>query len=283
MKFNCSFRSRKWLVIMAAVLAIAWLSLRRPSPGAPSPVRTACQSPQSHSLVHQHSQSLGVSGGAAMSQAKKYPLPTRSQPSLERVLEWADLEYNLLRPPEELKAVNWAGERILGTRIQALESDNLISFLTEYPYSSHEVMGVMYRGDYTEVHLLIYGHSKDSDNGETSMKLVIKSDGLEHGPYISVDQVLKWANLPQELAVDPAGIEVGEADGKTTFGDMVMVENGAALKEFLSDHGYSRHEVIRVDHRDGDSATELVIQIIGKDGETMQLEFYADGHVMGQG
>lgn len=98
----------------------------------------------------------------------------------------------------------------------------------------------------------------------------------------SAGNVVTWAQLDDHFRHRTAELEVGQADGKTLLGRLVMLENGAEAADFLKTHGCTQiSEVVGV--RKLNTALEVEVEITGKDGKKLILILKSDGTPQGEG
>ena len=91
-----------------------------------------------------------------------------------------------------------------------------------------------------------------------------------------------WAQLDDYFRHRTAELEVGQADGKTLLGRLVMLENGAEATDFLKTHGCTQISGV-VGVRKLKTALEVEVEITGKDGKKLILILKSDGTPQGEG
>ena len=107
----------------------------------------------------------------------------------------------------------------------------------------------------------------------------IRSSG-ERG--FSAGDVVTWAQLDDHFRDRTAKLEVGQADGKTLLGRLVILENGAEAADFLKAHGCAKISG-PIGVRKLPSALQVDIELTGKDGEKLILILTSDGTPAGEG
>jgi hypothetical protein len=107
----------------------------------------------------------------------------------------------------------------------------------------------------------------------------IRSSG-ERG--FSAGDVVTWAQLDDHFRDRTAKLEVGQADGKTLLGRLVILENGAEAADFLKAHGCAQISG-PIGVRKLPSALQVDIELTGKDGEKLILILTSDGTPAGEG
>ena len=108
---------------------------------------------------------------------------------------------------------------------------------------------------------------------------VIRSAGEK--PF-SAGDVIIWAQLDDTFLDRSAKLGVGQADGKTLLGRLVMLENGAEAQDFLKAHGCAQISG-PIGVRKLPTALEVEVEIIGKDGKKLVLILKSDGTPAGEG
>jgi hypothetical protein len=98
----------------------------------------------------------------------------------------------------------------------------------------------------------------------------------------SAGDVVTWAQLDDHFRDRTAKLEIGQADGKTLLGRLVMLENGAEAADFLKAHGCAQISG-PVGIRKLPSALQVDIELTGKDGEKLILILTSDGTPAGEG
>jgi len=98
----------------------------------------------------------------------------------------------------------------------------------------------------------------------------------------SAGDVVTWAQLDDHFRDRTAKLEVGQADGKTLLGRLVMLENGAEAADFLKAHGCAQISGPK-GVRKLPTALEVEVEITGKDGEKLILILTSDGTPAGEG
>ena len=107
----------------------------------------------------------------------------------------------------------------------------------------------------------------------------IRSSG-ERG--FSAGDVVTWAQLDDHLRDRTAKLEVGQADGKTLLGRLVILENGAEAADFLKAHGCAQISG-PIGVRKLPTALQVDIELTGKDGQKLILILTSDGTPAGEG
>jgi hypothetical protein len=107
----------------------------------------------------------------------------------------------------------------------------------------------------------------------------IRSSG-ERG--FSAGDVVTWAQLDDHFRDRTAKLEVGQADGKTLLGRLVILENGAEAADFLKAHGCAQISG-PIGVRKLPSALQVDIELTGKDGQKLILILKSDGTPAGEG
>ena len=107
----------------------------------------------------------------------------------------------------------------------------------------------------------------------------VRSSG-ERG--FSAGDVVTWAQLDDHFRDRTAKLEVGQADGKTLLGRLVVLENGAEAADFLKAHGCAQISG-PIGVRKLPSALQVDIELTGKDGEKLILILTSDGTPAGEG
>jgi hypothetical protein len=107
----------------------------------------------------------------------------------------------------------------------------------------------------------------------------IRSSG-ERG--FSAGDVVTWAQLDDHFRDRTAKLEVGQADGKTLLGRLVILENGAEAADFLKAHGCAQISG-PIGVRKLPSALQVDIELTGKDGQKLILILTSDGTPAGEG
>ncbi|MEI6460841.1 MAG: hypothetical protein WCO73_02720 [Verrucomicrobiota bacterium] len=98
----------------------------------------------------------------------------------------------------------------------------------------------------------------------------------------SAGDVVTWAQLDDTFLDGSAKLEVGQADGKTLLGRLVMLQNGAEAAAFLIAHGcVTISGPIGV--RKLTTALEVDVEITSKDGQKLILILKSDGTPQGVG
>lgn len=108
---------------------------------------------------------------------------------------------------------------------------------------------------------------------------LVRSTG-ERG--FSAGDVVTWAQLDDTFLDCSAKLEVGQADGKTLLGRLVMLENGTEAAAFLKAHGCAEISG-PTGVRKLPTALEVEVEIIGKDGKKFILILKSDGTPAGEG
>lgn len=98
----------------------------------------------------------------------------------------------------------------------------------------------------------------------------------------SAGDVVTWAQLDDTFLDRTAKLEVGQADGKTLLGRLVMLENGAEAADFLKAHGCAQISGPK-GVRKLPTALEVEVEITGKDGQKLILILKSDGTPAGEG
>ena len=98
----------------------------------------------------------------------------------------------------------------------------------------------------------------------------------------SAGDVLSWAQLDDHFRDRTAKLEVGQADGKTLLGRLVMLENGAEAAAFLKAHGCAQLSG-PTGVRKLPTALEVEVELVGKDGQKLILILKSDGTPAGEG
>jgi hypothetical protein len=98
----------------------------------------------------------------------------------------------------------------------------------------------------------------------------------------SAGDVVTWAQLDDHFRDRTAKLEVGQADGKTLLGRLVMLENGAEAADFLKAHGCAQISGPK-GVRKLPTALEVEVEITGKDGQKLILILKSDGTPAGEG
>ena len=94
--------------------------------------------------------------------------------------------------------------------------------------------------------------------------------------------MVTWAQLDDTFLDGSAKLEVGQADGKTLLGRLVMLQNGAEAAAFLIAHGcVTISGPIGV--RKLTTALEVDVEITSKDGQKLILILKSDGTPQGVG
>ncbi len=107
----------------------------------------------------------------------------------------------------------------------------------------------------------------------------IRNDGDK---LFSAGDVVTWAQLDDTFLDRSAKLEVGQADGKTLLGRLVMLQNGAEAAAFLIAHGcVTLSGPIGV--RKLTTALEVDVELTGKDGQKLILILKSDGTPAGEG
>jgi hypothetical protein len=99
---------------------------------------------------------------------------------------------------------------------------------------------------------------------------------------LSAGDVVTWAQLDDHFRDRTAKLEVGQADGKTLLGRLVMLENGAEAAAFLNAHGCAQISG-PIGVRKLPTALEVEVEITGKDGQKLILILKSDGTPAGEG
>ena len=107
----------------------------------------------------------------------------------------------------------------------------------------------------------------------------IRSSG-ERG--FSAGDVVTWAQLDDHFRDRTAKLEVGQADGKTLLGRLVILENGAEAADFLKAHGCAQISG-PIGVRKLPTALQVDIELTGKDGQKLILILTSDGTPAGEG
>jgi hypothetical protein len=107
----------------------------------------------------------------------------------------------------------------------------------------------------------------------------IRSSG-ERG--FSVGDVVTWAQLDDHFRDRTAKLEVGQADGKTLLGRLVILENGAEAADFLKAHGCAQISG-PIGVRKLPTALQVDIELTGKDDQKLILILTSDGTPAGEG
>jgi hypothetical protein len=107
----------------------------------------------------------------------------------------------------------------------------------------------------------------------------IRSSG-ERG--FSAGDVVTWAQLDDHFRDRTAKLEVGQADGKTLLGRLVILENGAEAADFLKAHGCAQISG-PIGVRKLPTALQVDIELTGKDDQKLILILTSDGTPAGEG
>jgi hypothetical protein len=107
----------------------------------------------------------------------------------------------------------------------------------------------------------------------------IRSSG-ERG--FSAGDVVTWAQLDDHFRDRTAKLEVGQADGKTLLGRLVILENGTEAADFLKAHGCAQISG-PIGVRKLPSALQVDIELTGRDGQKLILILTSDGTPAGEG
>ncbi len=107
----------------------------------------------------------------------------------------------------------------------------------------------------------------------------VRSSG-ERG--FSAGDVVTWAQLDDHFRDRTAKLEVGQADGKTLLGRLVVLENGTEAADFLMTHGCAQIAG-PTGVRKLPTALEVDVEITGKDGKKFILILKSDGTPAGEG
>jgi len=98
----------------------------------------------------------------------------------------------------------------------------------------------------------------------------------------SAGDVVTWAQLDDTFLDRTAKLEVGQADGKTVLGRLVMLENGEDAANFLKAHGCAKISG-PIGVRKLQTALEVDVELTGKDGQKLILILKSDGNPAGEG
>jgi hypothetical protein len=107
----------------------------------------------------------------------------------------------------------------------------------------------------------------------------IKNSG-ERG--FSAGDVVTWAQLDDHFSDQTAKLSVGQADGKTLLGRLVILENGAEATDFLKAHGCAQISG-PIGVRKLPTALQVDIELTGKNGQKLILILTSDGTPAGEG
>jgi hypothetical protein len=115
--------------------------------------------------------------------------------------------------------------------------------------------------------------------GTPSELSAIRSSGKQ--PF-SAGDVVTWAQLDDHFRDRTAKLEVGQADGKTLLGRLVMLENGAEAAAFLKAHGCAEISG-PIGVRKLPTALEVDVELTGTDGQKLLLILKSDGTPAAEG
>jgi hypothetical protein len=101
----------------------------------------------------------------------------------------------------------------------------------------------------------------------------------------SAREIILEAHLDDRLAnrIDELDRQTGQADGKLSLGDYVMVLNGRELVDFVRGHGYKSFRGPVEIRKWPRGRLQVVVRVTGKDGKTVDAVLESDGSVQGAG
>lgn len=101
----------------------------------------------------------------------------------------------------------------------------------------------------------------------------------------SARDIILEAHLDDRLAnrIDELDRRTGQADGKLSLSDYVMVLNGRELVDFVRGHGYKSFRGPVEIRKWPRGRLQVVVRVIGKDGKTVDAILESDGSVQGAG
>jgi len=98
----------------------------------------------------------------------------------------------------------------------------------------------------------------------------------------SAGDVVTWAQLDDTFLDRTAKLEVGQADGKTVLGRLVMLENGEDAANFLKAHGCAKITG-PIGVRKLPTSLRVEVELTGRDGQKLILILKSDGNPAGEG
>ena len=107
----------------------------------------------------------------------------------------------------------------------------------------------------------------------------LRSNG---GRGFTAGDVVTWAQLDDHFRDRTVKLAVGQADGKTLLGRLVMLENAAETADFLKAHGCAQISG-PIGVRKLPSSLQVDVELTGKDGQKLILILSSDGTPAGEG
>ena len=102
------------------------------------------------------------------------------------------------------------------------------------------------------------------------------------GRGFTAGDVVTWAQLDDHFRDRTVKLAVGQADGKTLLGRLVMLENGAEAADFLKAHGCAQI-CGPIGVRKLTTSLQVDVELTGKDGQKLILILTSDGTPAGEG